>query len=101
MEPKKTFDDCVGEIERQGQPTRGPRSRSGCTRAAAKDSRIWPDRIGTGVAFAISGARSEQLSVGANIDIELLVAAILASVEVAVVAGRRSVASHRMDVTLY
>ena len=101
MEPKKTFDDCVGEIERQGQSTRGPSSRSMCTCAAAGDSRIWPGRTGTGVAFAISGARSEQLSVGANIDIELLVAAILASVEVVVAAGRRSVAGHRMDVTPY
>jgi hypothetical protein len=53
------------------------------------------------VAFAIRGAVAEQLSVGADIDIELFVVAILALVEVAVAMRRSAITDHPINVALF
>jgi hypothetical protein len=53
------------------------------------------------VAFPIGGAVSEQLSVGADIDIQLLVIAVLALVEVAIAMRGQAIADHSIDAALF
>jgi len=53
------------------------------------------------VALTVGGAAAEELSVVADIDVELLVVAVLVFVEVAVAVTRSAVADHCIDVELF
>ena len=53
------------------------------------------------IAFAVGRAVDQQLSVGADIDIELFVVVILAFVELAFAMGWSAVADHSVDVALF
>src|ERR1700739_1694355 len=52
------------------------------------------------VALAIGGPITEQLTIGADVDIKLLLVAVLALVEVTVAVRRRAIADHPIDVAL-
>ena len=46
------------------------------------------------IAFPVGGAIRKQLPVGADVDIQLLVVAVLALIEVAFAVGRRPIADY-------